>query len=561
MADPTLSRAPSGPPPAPDGSLVEVQGILLGIARAVRAHKLYEGSSPVFDRFVGELHRRIAEFWGRRGSLELDVSEYELRWEDQVVYHSDDRNESLSFLFHRDGLRRISLHPGFEGHDLTVFLELVARVYRRYKSEEDDLITLLWEHELTHLQYEFVDVLVEGAEPPHGGDEPPPEVAPAAVREDARDRPAETVSEEDFEESLYFLDEAELRVLTQEVRLETQRDLWTDVCHALLDRLEDGAPERRDQIVRTVRQSLPHLLGTGKLLLVASVLESLRAAAGQPDLPQSARATVEGIFADLGRQESIEQLVQFIEDQPAAHAPEAVAAFAEFFPPSALAVFLRAHQAATHPDVRRVHAAAIERLVSLHPTFVVRLLASADAAVAVGAAGWVARLGLSDAAPGVVRLLERPEPEVRLAAVTALQELRTSVAAGALQQRLEDADRDVRIAAAKALAALRYTPAAPRFRDMVLSRRTRDADVTERIAIFESYGVLAGGEAVPVLDRILNGRSWVGRRDAPDMRACAALGLGQVRTAEAEAALQRAAAEVEPVVRSAVSRALRGIPA
>ena len=51
----------------------------------------------------------------------------------------------------------------------------------------------------------------------------------------------------------------------------------------------------------------------------------------------------------------------------------------------------------------------------------------------------------------------------------------------------------------------------------------------------------------------------VGHCETPEMRACAALGLGRIRHASAERALTAAAAEADPVVRSAVGRALRNV--
>jgi HEAT repeat protein len=62
---------------------------------------------------------------------------------------------------------------------------------------------------------------------------------------------------------------------------------------------------------------------------------------------------------------------------------------------------------------------------------------------------------------------------------------------------------------------------------------------------------------VAVLDKILNSRGWLGRGEAPEIRACAALGLARSRHPSARAALTRAASDQDPVVRNAVARALR----
>ncbi|HEU4883343.1 MAG TPA: HEAT repeat domain-containing protein, partial [Longimicrobium sp.] len=164
-----------------------------------------------------------------------------------------------------------------------------------------------------------------------------------------------------------------------------------------------------------------------------------------------------------------------------------------------------------------------------------------------------------EAGPDVARLLARPEARVRVAAVEALQELRSPAASGALEAALDDEDREVRVAVARALAALRWSPARARLEAALDSKRLRDADLTERIAFFEAYGQLAGAESVGLLDRLLNGKSWLGRRESGEMRACAALGLGRVRHPAAEKALAAAAADPDPVVRSAVGRALRAL--
>jgi HEAT repeat protein len=57
---------------------------------------------------------------------------------------------------------------------------------------------------------------------------------------------------------------------------------------------------------------------------------------------------------------------------------------------------------------------------------------------------------------------------------------------------------------------------------------------------------------------MLNGKSLFGRREDAELRACAAVALGRIGTAEAQAVLRQAANEKDVVVRNAVSRALRG---
>jgi hypothetical protein len=118
-------------------------------------------------------------------------------------------------------------------------------------------------------------------------------------------------------------------------------------------------------------------------------------------------------------------------------------------------------------------------------------------------------------------------------------------------------DREVRVAAARALGTLRYAPARARLEAALDSRRLRDSELSERIAFFEAYGGVAGAEGVPVLDRVLNGKSWLGRRESGETRACAALGLAASATPPPRRRSTPPPPTRTPVVRSAVGRALR----
>lgn len=558
MADPSVHtlHGPAHAGPA-DPMAREIQWILHALQRSVRAFQLYEGQSPVFDRFVEALRERLLGVWKETDRITLEVDEHEIRWEEQALYHSEERSESLAFLFYKDGIREITLLPGIE-EDVRRFVEVLARVHRAH-AEEDDLITLLWETDLPCLQYRYVDHLAEGVELPSKSGEPPAPVDAEAVREELAGPAVSGITAEDFEEALYFLDEAELRQLTAEVRREAERELWGDVCSALFDRLDDGRPERQEKIVRILGDVLPLLLGAGRLRNAAVVLREISAFHGrEAAAPEQVRRLVDALFDALRQPGAVSQLVQVVEDDPGAVSAEDLSELLSFYPPEALPALFQAAESAVRPELKRALSSAVERLASSNQQHVVSLLSSPEPRVAAGAAAWVGRLGIGSAAAAVARLLERPEAQVRLAAVAALQALRTQVAAGALLGRLEDADRDVRIAAARALAALRYTPAKERLSALIASKRLREADLTERIAFFEAYGAVAGDEGVSALSQILNGRNWLGRREGPELRACAALGLAQIRTPDAQSALAAAAAETDPVVRSAVTRALRG---
>jgi HEAT repeat protein len=93
---------------------------------------------------------------------------------------------------------------------------------------------------------------------------------------------------------------------------------------------------------------------------------------------------------------------------------------------------------------------------------------------------------------------------------------------------------------------------------VVTGKAVRDADLTEKMACFETFGLLARDEGVEQLGAILGGRSLLFRRRIdPELRACAAMALGKIGTPGALAVLRGAIEDKDVRVRSAINRALR----
>lgn len=543
---------------APEALRAEVREVVHGIAKALRAHLLYEGQSPALDRLIETVCGRIGGLWEHLSHVTLAVDERELGWEGGSVFHSEER-ENLAFILYRDGLREVTLQPGIE-EELPDLLVLLARVHRERGADHDDLLTLLWEREWVGLRYRYVESLPEGVQVPGAeGDAKPSPIRPP--QEEVLAQPA-VVSPEDFREALYFLDDAELRRLAEELRLEMSRDLWHDVLNALFDRLQDGDAERQDRVLAVLSELLPTLLGSARVDLAAYVLGEMVAVATSTRLAAEVLRGVRGLFEQLARPDTVAELVRVVEISGDKVRDDDLSALLAYFPPEALAPLLAAAEASASERVRRAIQVAAERLAGANPDHLVQLASDPSASVAAGAARLLGRLRIVAGAAAVARLLAHPEAKTRVVAVEALAEMRTPTGAGALEGALEDADRDVRVAAARALAAIRYAPARPKLEAALESKRLRDAkgaETSERIAFFEAYGALAGAEAVPLLDRVLNGKNWLGRRETAEVRACAALGLGRVKHPAAEKALNVAAADPDPVVRSAVGRALRSV--
>lgn len=554
--------------------LAAVQALLVTLAKTLRAYQLYDDNNPVRRRFGEQLRTELLALWQHTDRLLLRVDEDHMYLGDKEAYRSESRNDSLAFLFFKDGVREVTFLPGLETEELDGFLAVLQKA-RKLVPEGDDLLTVLWEADLRFFQYQYVDLLAEGVSLPEAGPGNTQAEMQAALRAEEEDekaarqrpeagaaeeqRPPQTVKQDDFNPTLYALDKREMEHLRTQLQKEIERDTRGDVLSALFDRLEEpGNRERQSAILKVLATLLPNFLSRGGIVPATAVLEELRRLEGTPAIFDGQRVEESRRILDrISSPEAIEQLIRALYDGTIRVSAAQLGNFLQFLRGAALAPLLRASETVEHKELQAVLRKAVQGIAGRNRAAAVKLLQEVDPIVAAGAARLSGEMQLTEAAPSLASLVAHADPGVRLAAVEAAVALKASTAAGALENALGDSEREVRIAAARALGALRYRPAAATLAGMVKSREIRGADISEKVAVFEAYGMVAETDGLTLLDGLLNGKGFLGKREPTEIRAAAALALGQIAGSDARASLMKAAQDDDPVVRSNVNRALR----
>ena len=243
----------------------EVRDVFLTLSKALRAYQLYDLNNPVYKRFVVNLAEALGRIWETRDSIQVLIEEDRFTWMGEEVYRNESRADSLAFMFYQVGIRDVTFKAGFEGSQIEGLLEALHRT-RNIGGEGEDLVTMLWDLDMGHFSYSAVEVGGEGQGMDLSGLGDAAEFDAAAVLEgelEGEDIPGsaeeetdgsatgpseapDAVSTEDFNPTLYALDDKDTKYLRAELRNEMDRDLRGQVLNALLDRLEEpGRPERQ----------------------------------------------------------------------------------------------------------------------------------------------------------------------------------------------------------------------------------------------------------------------------------------------------------------------------
>jgi len=550
------------------------------VSKGMRATQLYLPNNPVYQRAVDNIRNAFRQIWQATDDLIFDIGETEMRWEDHAIYSQEQRNESIAWTLYKDGVRSLSFKPGVEDAEIVRFLAVLQQAKNLSADAPDDLLTLLWAEDFQFVTYTFRELASENAVPIErteksaptiggGGDTPEgdggsadPRTVRRQVEEEAPPKREGLVSIDDFDTTLYFLDDKEIEYLHKEVEREYGQDLRGNVLAMLFDLLElQTYGTVRAELISIIENFIPYLLGAGDFRSVAFILRECKVILQRArELIPEHRQVLEGLPTRLSQTDALSQLLQSLDEATSHPTEDELSELFGELRSEALGTLMGWLPKLSNERVKYLVQTSAERLALAHAAEVLKALASEDPTVQLEMVRLAGRLKLPGAPEGMGPLLERGEPELKLAVVEALTTIGSPSATRLLEKAIDDTERDVRITAVKFLGQRGYRNAFSRIEAAVVGNKLKDADLTEKMAFFEAYGALAGESGIATLEKLLVAKGGLlSRKEDPETRACAAMALGKIRTPAARDVLQKVSQDKEALVRNAVNRALRDV--
>lgn len=522
---------------------------------------------PRHARALTELTLAFASLWSRLPRLALDVAPGGIRWRGAVVLSPEDDEAGLGEMLAQSGIVGIALDPGVETEEMQRLLEVLDRKRRLDVDGDLDLVTMLFREDFQHVEYTLAQADADAAATPAPPAQPPPTEAAreirSAVREEAGppERRRGIVELEKFDSTLYFLDEKEIQYLRGAIDREYAQDHARNVLALLLDILElRSEPAVRDEVLHILRTLMPYLLGTGRFESVAYLTAEIRGLKRSVDFAPAHLDTLEELRVGVSETRALAQLFHALDaGELEADAAKLGVLLGELRPEAVRTVLVWVGQL-NSPRAKSALVDAIEAYFARWPTAMGLMLEATDRTVVHRALGIAKKLRLAEFVDPVVGALDSDDATTRRLAARALASIGSAPAIRGLLRLIDDPDGEVRRLVLEALSARPFRGAQERLGEAIESRDVEGRGLGERRALFEAYGVVAGTGGVATLEPILFGKGALGRRASSETRACAAVALGVIGTPAARFALEKAAKDRDPVVRSAASSALRGEP-
>jgi hypothetical protein len=125
------------------------------LSRTLKTCRLYDGANPTVARFRDELSASLNHLTDEHGALNFKITSEDLLYDETSMYPAKSRDDNLALPFYRDGIHAITFHPGIERRETDAVVDALLKVTGQ-NAGDDDLVTLLWEAQLSHVEMEYV---------------------------------------------------------------------------------------------------------------------------------------------------------------------------------------------------------------------------------------------------------------------------------------------------------------------------------------------------------------------------------------------------------------------
>lgn len=581
LSDPDPESGEGGPGSdslrAVDPALKEAGIWLSMFSRTLKTCRLYDASNPTVSRFREELAGALDRLLATHGTVTYRFSADDVTCEGQSVYSARTREDNLAFAFYRDGVRGLTFQPGADERELNALTDAVLSVTGQ-NLDGDDLVTLLWEANLRHIDIDYIPAEGETGSGDDAATSQPEDGAgpllPWPTTDAAKDEPGTTATgagasdvspgpersedwalgevtqevEATFAE-LDFMAPTEARRFLDEYAAERRVPPATAalaIAHACLH--TEITDDDRKEMARFLPRILRAAMTSGAWADAREALRLVRDA-------NTGEWSEETFTQEVLQPVSITRTVEKLDTQGPASVAEFLALAHDLGAATLdwLTLTLSESQARM---TRQLVAEAIALRVQDDPAklspwlndprwYVVRNV--------VHILGWIS-------GPAVVPLLQiavrYPDPRVTAEVVTSLQGVELRLARPVLIRALESADTKLFCQILQQLSAARDPAVARYVTAFIAQDKFLQRHIEERRSIYAAIASTGGEEVVPELDAAMNGGNWFDREQEVHRHAVARC-LARIGTPAALRALEAGTQSRRAPVRQACVAALQ----
>lgn len=566
--------------PVPEGSetdeeLLLARDLTSAFIKAIKAFRFYPPDNPTLKGFRDQLLKKFQFFSNKYQSFVLQVGEYDLSFKNRILYENKDVKTSLAFSLYKDGLREIRFMKGIEEWEVQGVIDILKHS-ETINSLEDDIVTLMWEKDFMHISYLATDEFLEETPVviPDNVDQFRKNLVFKPLAHHVEAELAEEGSEEriDLDEilskameeplpfvsdrSVYFLSSDEVEGLRKEVESEVDPVFIFNITDTLFEILAlEKETEPFQDAVKILIKVLDAFLTLGEFTKASELLKRVYIILKTYDLQDWQVEGIGKIIVEAGEEVRIERIGKVLEREEVLL--EHVSTYLSLLQKNAIKPLIKLLGELKNSKVRRVFCDALSEIGKNHIELFTPFIEDRRWYLVRNIVYILGRIGKEQALPYVQKAFNQEENRVRREAIQALGLIGGPKAIGLLVRALTDNDVRIRCMAAINLGKVGKKAGLIPLLEVVQSKDFNKREPVEIKAFFNAIGMVGSNEAVPVLQQLLERKSWFGRGKSDEIHFGAANTLAVIGTPDAKAILEEGKNSKDESIREACTQALK----
>jgi HEAT repeat protein len=558
-----------------DEELLLARDLTSAFIKAIKAFRFYPPDNPTLKGFRDQLLKKFHFFLNKYQSFVIQVGEYDLSVKSRILYENKDVKSSLAFSLYKDGLREIRFMKGLEEWEVQGVIDILKHS-ENINQLEDDVVTLMWEKDFVHISYLATDEFLEET----------PVVIPDDVdqfRKNLVFKPlahhvevelGEEGSEEgvDLDEilskvtegplpfvsdrSVYLLTSDEVEGLRKDVESEVDPTFVFNITDILFEILAlEKEREPYHDAVNILIKILDAFLTLGEFTKATDFLKRVYIILKTYDLQNWQIESIQKIIMEAGEEVRIERIGKVLEREEVRL--EDVNAYLSLLQKNSIKPLIKLLGELKNSKARRVFCDALAEIgknaIEIFTPFIDdrRWYLVRNIIYILG------RIGKEQSLPYIQKAFNHEENRVRKEAIQALGLIGGPKAIGLLVKALTDNDVRIRCMAAINLGKGGKKVGLIPLLEVVQSKDFYKREPAEIKAFFNAIGMVGSNEAVPVLQQLLERKSWFGRGKTDEIHIGAANTLATIGTPGAKAILEEGKNSKDESIREACTQALK----
>ena len=498
--------------------------------QTLKAFRLYEATHPLLSKFQDRLKHDFEAYFNEFDSFSLQVGEHQLFYCGNVIYESEDVKESLAFAFFKDGIREIRFFKGIEFREIVDFLQIV-RKSDQVNRFEDDLVTLLWEKDFTHIAITTLDDFTEGSTI----------FVPATKEELIKGLEYSATGKEGVEEKILIDENIKQTVsptpgkaLAQtfqlhpnemmEINGEIQEGQQPEHLYVLIDHLteillhlEEGQ-EAYENLISYYEQTLESLLKQKDLERMVTILINLREIKNSLTEEKQA-ATLRRILEAASRPQFILLVGEVMKSNPEME-PKPVLQYFQFLTPQAIGPLCQVLRGLESPKWRKILADFLVELSREDIQPLTSLLSDRNPNLVRQILSILEKINHPSTPKYLGGLITHPDLKLRETTLQLLNQFGEK-SKDLILRFLKDPEAEIRAKASLLLARMAKQQAVKPLMEIILSEEFYKRDYEEKASFFRALGETGSREVIPVLQKIASKKNLFNKGKWEEMRLCA----------------------------------------